>query len=437
MAGKDIIMATQGELKCLHMLRKAIERVITQKEVAATVDLSERQVRRKIKRLRLEGDPSIVHGLRGKASNRSIPDRKKEKVLRLFKGQYSDFGPTLASEKLFERDKIQISDETLRLWLIREGIPYRKRKKRPHRQWRERRAQYGHMIQMDGSEHDWFEGRGPKCVLMGYIDDATGKPFGRFYLYEGTIPAMDSFKKYIRKRGIPLSVYLDKHATYKSTKRQTMEEELADQEALSQFGRALKGLGVEIIYAHSPQAKGRVERLFRTFQDRLIKEMRLAGISSIEQANIFLAGYLPVYAKRFAVTPRIRGDLHRPIPKGLDLNRILCIKTKRSLRNDFTVAHEKKLYQIIDNVRTRHVMVEEHINGALIIRHKETTLRFKEITARPKESTPPDEQKHGFKLIRRHVPGTKHPWKQNYPQNYTYSQKEKRSKKEKELLLTK
>ena len=270
MAGKDIIMATQEELKALHVIRKAIDKVITQKEAALDIDLSERQVRRKLKRVRQEGDKGIIHKLRGNPSNRTTPDNVKNKVLKLFKDKYPDFGPTLASEKLYERDKLKVNDETLRLWLIEEGIPYRRRKKRPHREWRERKSCYGQMIQMDGSDHDWLEGRGPKCVLMGYIDDATGIPFGRFYKFEGTIPAMDSFKRYIKKRGIPLSVYLDKHSTYKSQKKLSIEEELANKEALSNFERALKELGVDVIHANSPQAKGRIERLFNTFQDRLI-----------------------------------------------------------------------------------------------------------------------------------------------------------------------
>ncbi|MFH1856009.1 MAG: hypothetical protein ABH836_02115 [Candidatus Omnitrophota bacterium] len=181
MARKDIIMATQEELKALHVIRKAIDKVITQKEAAEVISLSERQMRRKLRRIRQEGDKGIIHRLRATPSNRAMPDRIKNKVLALFKDKYSDFGPTLASEKLFERDKIRINDETLRLWLIEADIPYRKRKKRPHRQWRERKTHYGQMIQMDGSEHHWFEDRGPYCVLMGYTDDATGKPFGRFY----------------------------------------------------------------------------------------------------------------------------------------------------------------------------------------------------------------------------------------------------------------
>jgi len=291
---------------------------------------------------------------------------------------------------------------------------------------------------MDGSEEDWFEGRGPKCVLMGYIDDATGIPYGRFYTYEGTIPAMDSFKRYIKRRGIPVSVYLDKHTTYKSPKKQSIEEELANQEALSQFERALKELGVEVIHANSPQAKGRIERLFRTFQDRLIKEMRLANICTIDQANVFLGRYLPIYAKRFAIKPAIRGDLHRPVPKGMDLDKILCIRTKRALRNDFTVAHDKNLYQVVDNLRAKNVMVEDRINGRMFIKYKDRILRYKPITQRPVK----EEVKKTYKLRLYNpssIPVREHPWRRFRVKSCShinsYSQKEKSSKKEKELLL--
>jgi hypothetical protein len=291
------------------------------------------------------------------------------------------------------------------------------------------------MVQMDGSDHPWLEDRGPECVFMGYIDDATGKPFGRFYRYEGTIPAMDSFKRYIKKHGLPQSVYLDKHTTYKSTKKPSIEDELNNVEALSQFARALKELGVDVIYADSPQAKGRIERLFKTFQHRLIREMRLRGIKSIEEANKFLDYYLPVYAKRFGVAPAKESDLHRPIPKGVDLDNILCVKTKRSLRNDFTVAHDKKLYQVLDNTRAKEIMVEERVDGSMLMRYKDMMLRFKEITSRPKREEP--KKTYEFRLRKTYIPPKDHPWRRFKinPHINNYSQKEKVAPKEKGLLL--
>lgn len=265
MAGKDIIMVRQKELRCLHVIHKVLEGEITQGKAAELVSLSERQIRRIVKRIRTEGDSGIQHRLRGGQSNRKKPKKLRERVIALYRQKYKGFGPTLATEKILENEGIEISDETLRVWLIEEGHWQERRTRRTHRQWRPRKEHCGEMVQMDGSHHDWFEGRRPKCVLMAYIDDATGQVFGRFYEYEGTIPAMDSFKRYIRKYGLPLSVYLDKHTTYKSWARLTDEDIMAGrEEPLSQFQRALEELGVKVIHAHSPQAKGRVERLFGT-----------------------------------------------------------------------------------------------------------------------------------------------------------------------------
>ncbi len=433
MAGKDIISMTQGELKRLYIVRKALDKSITQAEAANIIGRCLRQVRRIVKRVKREGDSGVIHKSRGKPSNRALPGRIKQRALKLYKEKYNDFGPTLASEKLFEIDKIKIDDETLRLWLIEENIPYKQRKKRPHRQWRQRKNHFGEMVQMDGSEHDWFEGRGPECVFMGYIDDATGNPFGRFSPYEGTLPAMDSFKGYVEEYGIPASIYLDKHSTYKSTKKQSIEDQLNNQEHLSQFARAVGELGVNIIYADSPQAKGRIERLFKTFQDRVIKEMRLQGISSIAEGNRFLKRYLPVYTRRFGVRPAKQGDLHRPLPKDIDLNKILCKKTECSLRNDFTVAYEKKLYQIEDNVRAKKVIVEERTDGSMLIRHKGAILKFKEITTRPEKI----DQPKPYLPRQVYIPPVDHPWRRLKinPQFPQYEQKEKGSQKEKELLL--
>ena len=417
MAGKDIIAMTQEELKRLHVIHKSLDRSITQIEAAGIIGVCLRQVQRIVRKVRVEGDKGIIHKSRGKASNKALPDKIKSKVLKLYKEKYPDFGPTLATEKLFEIDKIKINDETLRLWLLGAGISYNKRKVRPHRQWRQRKACFGQMIQLDGSHHDWFEGRGQKCVFMGYIDDATGRPFGRFYAYEGTLPAMDSLKNYIKKYGIPVSIYLDRHTTYKSNKKQTIEDELNDMEPLSQFARAAKELSVNLIYANSPQAKGRIERLFHTFQDRLIKEMRLENIKTIEEANRFLARYLPAYGKRFSVRPANNVDLHRTIPDGVNLNKILCIKTIRALRNDFTIAHNGKLYQVEDNLNAKEVTIEERINGSMLIVYKDKVLRYREITKRPQKAI---EVLKSRLSARAHTPPKDHPW-----QNFRFGSSEK------------
>lgn len=262
---------------------------------------------------------------------------------------------------------------------------------------------------MDGSHHDWFEGRGPGCVLMGYIDDATGKVFGKFYAYEGTVPALDSFKGYVKEYGLPMAVYLDRHTTYKSPAKPSLQDELENRKPLSEFERALEELGVRVIHATSAPAKGRVERLFGTLQDRLVKEMRLKGIRTLAEGNRFLKEYLPVYNRRFSIRPQEEGDLHRPLAKGFDLDGVLCRKTERTLRNDFTVAYERKFYQVEDKTRACRVMVHEQIDGSMKMFYRGQALRFHEIAARPrKEALPPvlRERRKG------HSPSPDHPWRQ-------------------------
>jgi transposase len=417
MAGEGIIMATQEELRRLHVIEKVLEGGIKQVEASEILSLSSRHIRRVVKRVKQEGHRGIVHRSRGRVSNRKIADQLKDKVIKLYRTTYKDFGPTLASEKLLEGDGVSISDETLRGWLMEAGDWKRVRKRRRHRQWRERKGHRGEMVQIDGSHHAWFEDRGDPCVLMGYIDDATGETFGGFYDYEGTMPAMDSFKRYIRRRGLPLKVYLDKHSTYKSTAKPTIEEELNGVEPLSEFERALKELGVEVRHAHSPQAKGRIERLFRTFQDRVIKEMRLKGVKSIEEGNKFLAEYLPLYNKRFSVQPREKENLHRALPRGMDLNAILCMKTERTLRNDFTVAHHHKLYQIEEATKASKVIVQDRMNGSMRITYQGRALRFKEITERPIR-----EKKQPIVTKRRkpYIPPADHPWRRFKIKNHYY-----------------
>jgi hypothetical protein len=243
---------------------------------------------------------------------------------------------------------------------------------------------------------------------MAYIDDANSRVFARFYAYEGTIPAMDSFQRYVSRYGVPLAIYADKHTTYQSPVPPTVDEQLAGITPTSQFGRALGELGVELIAAHSPQAKGRVERLFKTVQDRLVKELRLAGIATIEAANRFVEAWLPSYNRRFAVQPAQAADLHRPKPAGGDLNRILCIKTTRCLRRDWTVAHHGHLYQVRTNVRAAHVVVEDRVDGTMRITHQGRPLDYHAITARPERvAEPPKAQ-----VPRRPVkPTSAHPWR--------------------------
>ena len=412
MGREDMIEMSQKELKRLHVIGEILDEKLKQVEAAEILDLSARQIRRMVRRVEAEGAKGMVHRLRGKLSNRRIEEKIREKALRLYETRYWDFGPTLGSEKLEELNGIKISDETLRLWLLEAGIEYEGRKKRKHRQWRERKRCFGEMVQMDGSHHDWLEERGPWLVLMGYKDDATGKVHGRFYEYEGTLPALESLKRYIDKYGIPQSVYLDKHATYKSTKALDIEEQLAgEKEALSQFERACKELGIKVIHAHSPQAKGRIERQFRTFQHRLILEMRLGGAKTLEEANKVLENYLPKYNRRFEVPAANAADLHRKAVKGLNLKSIFSIKEKRVVRNDWTIPYLGRFYQVLDPVQTKWVTVEERIDGSLGISHDGQSLRFKEIPAPIKKARKALRPKLLPWNCMRRNPTARHPWR--------------------------
>jgi len=431
----DIVKMSGKELRRVHVLKQVSEGKLLQREAGVQLGLTDRQIRRLAKRLLGEGERGLAHRLRGRPSNCRKGEKFKGKVLRVYQDRYEGFGPTLAVEKLSEREGLHLSAETLRVWLKEGAIAYPSRRRRPHRRWRERKAHCGEMVQMDGSHHDWLEGRGPWCVLMAYIDDASNEAYARFYPYEGTYPAMDSFWRYLERYGVPLSIYFDKHSTYKSTGKPTVEEQLLGQGPMSQFERALHELGVEVIHANSPQAKGRIERLFRTLQDRLVKEMRLAGIATLEEANRFLEGYLPVYNKRFGMEPAQAGDLHRTRPSREELKRTLCIKTSRALRNDFTVVHEGRLYQIEENIRAEKLIVEQRLDGSLRLTHKNRALKHREITARPAKAERPPEKP------RRHPrpkPPADHPWNtfRLYEKRIEREKKNRSKEKNRESITT-
>jgi transposase len=408
-AEKDMITMSREEAKRLHIIHQAIDKKISQTEAASLVSLSDRQIRRMIKRIRKEGDEGICHRSRGKISNRCIPKKIKDKTLKLFREQYKDFNLVHATEKLLEVHGITINDETLRLWLNEAEIPYKKRRVKKHRQRRERRAHVGALVQIDGSHHDWFEGRGPICVFMGYIDDATNTVHGRFYDYEGTMPAMDSMKRYIKRYGIPQSVYLDKHSTYKSWAEPTIEEQLNGQRPMSHFEKSLEELAVEVIHANSPQAKGRVERLFKTLQDRLVREMRLVGIKNVDEANEFLITYLPKHNRKFKKEAASEIDLHRPALHSRELDRILCIKEDRTVKNDFTIAYNNTLYQIEQATRAKIVTVEERLDGTMHITYNGQDLRYRKITKEPTKDT--TESPLLLQEKKPWIPPADHPWK--------------------------
>lgn len=407
-AREDIVTMKAVELARLHVIKKVISGDLKQVEASEVLALSVRQVRRLVRGVERQGDRGVIHRSRGRASNRAYPDRLRRNVVGLYEKKYGDFGPTLFVEKLSEREGIEVGTQTARNWLLEAGLWSQVRRSRCHRQWRERKRHFGEMIQMDGSHHDWLEGRGPELVLMAYIDDATGRVMARFYDYEGTLPAMDSFRHYVRRYGIPMSLYLDKHTTYKATGKPTMEDRLAGRRPQSQFERAMRELGVQVIHAHSPQAKGRIERLFRTFQDRLVKEMRLEVIVSKNEANRFLGKFLAVHNKRRS--QEAIGDVHRPRPEGVDLGKVLCIRTRRAVRNDGTVVHQKTLYQLLESIRPPHVFVEERLDGRLYLTHRGESLKYRKLVAgsakaRLKKQTPTKGTTRG------HPPPKDHPWK--------------------------
>ena len=407
-----MFMMRPFEITRFQLVKKAIDHEITQKLVAEEIGLTDRQTRRLIRRVRVEGEKGVVHRSRGRTGSRHLDPALKQKVLSLYLARYPDFGPTLASEKLLERHKIKINDETLRLWLIQEGLWRSKKLKSPkHFTWRARKDRLGEMIQMDGSHHDWLEGRGPKLVLMGWIDDATSKFHGSFHEYEGTFPAMLSLNSYIQKHGIPTSIYLDKHSTYRNNQTKIQADPiLKDAQELTQFGRACGQLGIRLIHAHSPQAKGRIERVFETLQDRLVKELRLAKAKTIQEANAVLATYLDSFNHKFMVEARQKGDLHRPIHPRVKLKEILSIQNSRTIRNDRTICHDQKWYQLKGQTHAKQAVIHEYWDGKLKIRCGKKVMDHRSIEGpapRPALVWPERSDSAG----KSNVPPKAHPWR--------------------------
>lgn len=378
---EDILEMTQSDRKRLHIIKKVGAKEIKQRKAAELLDVSVRQIKRLLRGFRRDGDISVIHKLRKKPSNNRMDPEIRSRVIELYLERYEGFGPKLATEKLDEDHGIELSDETLRNWLKEERIAYPSRRARPHRSWRKRKSHRGEMIQLDGSHHDWLEGRDPWLVLMSYIDDATNEVFARFYDEEETLSAMDSFKRYIGKNGLPCSLYVDRHGTYKVASRPlTVAEQLEGmEEPMSNFQRALKELQVELIYAYSPQAKGRIERLFRTLQDRLVKELRLRGIRTKAEANKFLSSYLPRFNRKFRVPAENNIDLHRAVPQEIDLRSVLSIREYRVVKNDFTVQFDGRFYQIKDRIKTKKITVEKWLDSSLHFRYESRDLRCQEI----------------------------------------------------------
>ena len=415
---EDIITMKQREIERLRIIQKVVDKHLKQVAAGELLGLCERQVRRLAAAVRQRGAKGVIHGNRGRVSGQKLGERIKAKILSLVKARYPDFGPTLAAETMAEKGEAVVSRETLRQWMIEAEIwQVRRRRKKIHT-WRERKAHFGEMVQMDGSHHDWLEGRGPKMVLMGYIDDATGRAYGRFYDYEGVEPAMDSLGRYIGLYGLPQSVYLDKHSTYKTTRQADTDELLRGEAAKTQVERAMGELEIQVKHAHSPQAKGRIERNFRTLQDRLVKAMRLAGIKTREQANEFLESYWPQHNVRFVKVPREQGDFHRPLPRSKNLEDILCLKAKRSINNGFLIKWDKRMFVVQTPSRAmigQKTEVWEHFDGRLDFRWQGRPLKVREV----EEAVAPTPEKIPMVIVVRrkgkYTPPSGHPWRRNNP----------------------
>lgn len=361
---------------------------LTVVKAAEWLGMSERQARRVYARFRVEKDAGLVHRLRGKPSNRRTEDSIRQKVLIRHAEVYSVFGPTHACEKLGEEGLV-ISPDTLTRMLKASGVWVRMRRGRKHRSRRERRGCFGEMVQMDGSPHDWFEGRASRCVLMDLVDDATGRTYARFFEEETTWAVLTCLGDWIGLHGIPRTLYVDRDSIYRSDRESTVEELKKGEKPLTQFCRAAAELDVGVIKAHSPQAKGRVERKNRSMQDRLVKELRLAGISTIAAANVFLRErFLPAMNLTQTVPAREKADGHRAVPKGVRLEEVLCLSDERTVGEDWCLSYENRCLQIDVSheglgLAGRRVTVLELSDGRLVVKAGELVLAWKELPRRP------------------------------------------------------
>lgn len=341
------LLMSRKERVRLEMLGRVKRGEVTLAKAGELLGMSYRQAKRSYRRYRDEGAKGLVHRSRGRASNRQPDARQREAVLGLYQEKYADFGPTLAAEYLAKQDGQAVAVTTLRRWLIKARLWQPQRKPVVHRRWRARKEHLGEMVQMDGSDHDWFEGRRSRAVLMVMIDDATNRVYARFFEGETTAAAMEVFQRYVQQHGLPQSLYVDRDSIYITTRDATADEELRESEPLTQFARAMQELEVKLILAHSPQAKGRVERCNGVLQDRLVKALRLAEISDLESANRFLAEvFLPEFNARFQLASQQKADLHRRVPQGLLLERVLSFQETRVVQNDWTVTWRHRRFQL-------------------------------------------------------------------------------------------
>lgn len=373
-----LIAMSERDLQRIEVLSKVIDGRTTIISAARVLALSTRQVRRLLERIRADGAASIRHRARGRPSNNRINDGVRELALQLVRERYADFGPTLAAEKLAEHG-FGVSRETLRKWMAEAGLWLSRKQRRTFRQPRLRRECYGELIQIDGSDHRWFEDRGPPCSLLVFIDDATGKLMQlRFVRSESAFSYFGALELYLKHHGAPVAFYSDKHSVFRVAKK-----DAKGGQGMTQFGRALCELNIEILCANSSQAKGRVERMNRTLQDRLVKELRLAGICDMEAGNAFLPGFMEDYNARFAVTPARPDDLHRPMNLAPDrLQEILCKREQRYVGSQLTFSFERQRIMLEETEVTRglvgrYVDTYAYADGRLDVRWKGHSLPYR------------------------------------------------------------
>lgn len=392
------IYLTSKEQERLNVLNSLIKGGMTNAKAATTLRLSLRQVKRLKKLVREKGANAVIHQLKGRGGNHHIDLSVKEKALSLIKAKYPDFNPTFASEKLAEHQGLTVNPQTLRKWMIQAGLwKIHLQRKVDYHAWRERKDCFGELEQFDGSYHLWFENRlldengNPQEVcLLASIDDATGKiTAAEFDFNEGVIPVFNFWKEYALTLGKPLAIYLDEFSTYKINHKSAVD----NLELMTQFQKAMKILGIEVINANSPQAKGRVERLFGTLQDRLVKELRLAGINTVKDGNKFLKEvFIPKFNSRFPVHPAKDGDVHKEITQQekRSLKSIFSIKSTRRINSDYTIQFKNQFYQLEEiqaaTIRSKErILVEEHLDGTIHFRFKEHYLKCFILPEKPKK----------------------------------------------------
>jgi len=393
----DIVMSSK-EINQVEIFEKLKRREIKQGKAADVLGLSVRQIKRKLRKYKLDGTKSLVHKSRGKTSNRKISQEKLDEAITLIRDKYWDFGPTLANEKLLENHEIKLSKEKLRQEMIRTGIWKTKKRKKAHvHQLRERRACFGELVQLDGSPHDWFEGRDSRCNLNVVVDDATNTFSVKFSKTETTQDYFKLLEEYINQYGLPLAIYTDKHSIFRVNTLSNLDLRKPSKhdkyEGLTQFGRACKELGIELIFANTAQAKGRVEKVNRTFQDRLVKEMRLENISSIKDANNFVPKYMKKFNKKFSKEPKSKVDMHRKLNKSIDLSNILCIKEVRIISKNLTFQFNNIIFQIQTKRsaftlrKTQVTILQRYDNSIKIFDYRNKPLEYETIKLLPSIKT--------------------------------------------------